>query len=371
MYNPTCSDLQSCGRENNVDISNIISHFSIKGQLSEIHVNREGHINNTFVCTFTSNGVSTKYTLQHINRKVFSHPEEVMENIQYVTDHIKNKIKHLVNCDQRCLSLVPAKTGERFFIDEEGEYWRVYRYIEHVRTFNTICESSQAFLFGQAVGAFQNQLSDFDGRKLHITIPDFHNMAFRYAQLSEACTIDCKGRLKLVGPELEFLEENRQRGLAIWDGMKKGLFPTRVTHNDTKMNNVLFSEDGKEALCIIDLDTVMPGTILFDTGDMIRTAVNTAAEDEKDLSKVACDKGLYHALIEGYRQEAVAFLTEDETSNIKESGRNITQIMAVRFLTDYLNGDVYYQIEKPEHNLDRARTQIALMKSMDRSWHEL
>jgi thiamine kinase-like enzyme len=153
--------------------------------------------------------------------------------------------------------------------------------------------------------------------------------------------------------------------------MERGTYPTRVTHNDTKMNNVLFSEDGSEALCVIDLDTVMPGTILFDTGDMIRTATNTAVEDEQDLSKVSCDVRLYHALMDGYLSQADPFLTDEEFDALAESGKTITQIMAVRFLTDYLAGDVYYHIDRPGQNLDRARTQIALMRSMDRQWDDL
>jgi thiamine kinase-like enzyme len=153
--------------------------------------------------------------------------------------------------------------------------------------------------------------------------------------------------------------------------MERGTYPTRVTHNDTKMNNVLFSEDGSEALCVIDLDTVMPGTILFDTGDMIRTATNTAVEDEQDLSKVSCDVRLYHALMDGYLSEADPFLIDEEFDALAESGRTITQIMAVRFLTDYLAGDVYYHTDRPGQNLDRARTQIALMRSMDQQWDEL
>jgi thiamine kinase-like enzyme len=196
-------------------------------------------------------------------------------------------------------------------------------------------------------------------------------MGWRYTQLSEAATKDCKNRLSSVQLEYNFLMENRTRGLSLWEGMESGRFPTRVTHNDTKMNNVLFSEDGTEALCVIDLDTVMPGTILFDTGDMIRTATNTACEDEKDLSKVHCNVELFASLLKGYRSQADRFLTKEESSMLVESGRITTQIMAVRFLSDYLSGDVYYHIDRPEHNLDRARTQIALMRSMDSEWDRL
>ncbi|MFA6890529.1 MAG: aminoglycoside phosphotransferase family protein [Sphaerochaetaceae bacterium] len=351
-----------------MDIQEIIGEFDIPGEFVEAKANHEGHINGTFICTFSD---GAHYTLQHINKNVFANPEEVMENIYLVTSHIQQKISGLPGRDKRCLTIIRTKRGGLCHVDDAGEYWRVYRYIERVRTFNTITERKEAYLLGKAVGSFQNQLSDFDGRKLHITIPNFHNMNYRYEQLAEAFKADPKGRTGEALPELDYLMDNKKRGCAIWNGWKNGLYPTRVTHNDTKMNNVLFSEDGKEALCVIDLDTVMPGTILFDTGDMIRTATNTAMEDEPDATKVMCDIRLYHALLDGYLNEADPFLTDDEFDSLAESGRTITQIMAVRFLTDYIAGDVYYHIDRPEHNLDRARTQIALMKSMDSQWGDL
>jgi len=351
-----------------MDIQEIIRQFATSGAFVDATQNHEGHINGTYVCSFSD---GSQYTLQNINNQVFPHPEEVMENIALVTAHIREKIAGLPDADQRCLSLIPSKKGALFVKDEKGGYWRMYRYITHVRTFATITGRKQAYLLGQAVGRFQEQLSDLDGRKLHITIPDFHNMRFRYGQLATAYKADVKDRVKDVKDELDYLLDNQKRGQAIWDGMVQGLYPTRVTHNDTKLNNVLFSEDGTQALCVIDLDTVMPGSILFDTGDMIRTATNTALEDEPDVSKVWCDTQLFHALMNGYLDEADPFLTDDEFDALAESGRTTTQIMAVRFLTDYLAGDVYYHIDRPEHNLERARTQIALMKSMDQQWEEL
>lgn len=355
----------------NMDTASLLEKFSIPGTLVATKANHQGHINSTYVCTFNDQGTQTKYTLQRINSVVFPHPEEVMENIMLVTNHIKSKIAGLPDKDQRCLTVISAKDGKPYVIDDEGGYWRAYRYIEHVATYDTISDASKAYQLGEAIGRFQNQLSDFDSQKLHVTIPNFHNMGWRYTQLTEAATKDCKNRLSSVQLEYNFLMENRTRGLSLWEGMESGRFPTRVTHNDTKMNNVLFSEDGTEALCVIDLDTVMPGTILFDTGDMIRTATNTACEDEKDLSKVHCNVELFASLLKGYRSQADRFLTKEESSMLVESGRVTTQIMAVRFLSDYLSGDVYYHIDRPEHNLDRARTQIALMRSMDSEWERL
>ena len=224
---------------------------------------------------------------------------------------------------------------------------------------------------GAAIGAFQRQLSDYRGPALHETIPDFHNMHSRYDQLDHAAAHDVAGRLAEVRAELAFLEANRARGMILSDGLARGTLPRGITHNDTKLNNILFDAATGNALCIIDLDTVMPGTVLFDTGDLIRTAANTACEDEPDLSKVRFDTSLFAALIDGYLSTASSFLTPAEKSLIAESGRVLTQIMAVRFLTDYLNGDRYYKISRPTHNLDRARSQIALIRSMDSQWERI
>ncbi len=346
----------------------VISQFNIDGFLTHVKANREGHINSTYISTFLHDGNIKKYTHQRINDYVFKKPLEVMENISSVTKHIHSKlIGNYEDVDLRCLRVVETRDGSLAYIDEEGGYWRTYHYIDHVRTFNTIKDANQAYLLGEAIGNFQLQLSDFDGQSLHETIPHFHDMGFRYQQLQEAMKVNHQNRIAQVGPELEFLMANEERGLVLWKGMSIGKLPIRVTHNDTKINNVLFKLDGSEALCIIDLDTVMPGTILFDTGDMIRTATTTGEEDATDLHTVTCDEKLHRALIQGYLAKA-AFLTDLERSLVVESGRNITQIMAVRFLTDFLNGDKYYSIKRERHNLDRARTQIKLMQDMDAKW---
>lgn len=356
---------------NETKLRQVISQFAIEGSLTSLKANKEGHINDTFISTFVDNGNIRKYTHQRINAYVFKKPLEVMENISAVTEHIRSKlVGKFDDMDQRCLRVVKTRDGKLAHLDEKGGYWRTYHYIDHVRTFNTIRDASQAYLLGEAVGNFQLQLADFDGKSLHESIPNFHDMGLRYEQLEASVAVNHQNRVALVGPELAFLRENKDRGLVLWEGMKKGDLPTRVTHNDTKINNVLFKIDGSQALCIIDLDTVMPGTILFDTGDMIRTATTTGEEDATDLSTVTCDVKLHKALIEGYLAKA-DFLTDLERELVVESGRNITQIMAVRFLTDFLNGDKYYTIEREMHNLDRARTQIQLIEDMDAKWDVL
>lgn len=346
----------------------VIGNFLIDGELEKIKVNTQGHINSTFVSTFIKDGVRTKYTHQKINRNVFKNPKEVMENIVAVTKHIEEKVSSFPDKDRRVLKVIFTKDNLPYYIDEDGEYWRTYIFIENVNTYDKIPSVNAARNLGKGIGNFQKQLSDFDGSRLNITIPHFHDMNLRYRQLDDAVKADVKGRCAQVKAELDFLYANRERGCRIWDDFEKGILPNRVTHNDTKMNNVLFDPVSDEAVCVIDLDTIMPGTILFDTGDMIRTACNTAEEDEKDLSKVSFYAEMYKSLIGGYMESADSFLTKEEREGIKESGRVITQIMAVRFLTDYIAGDVYYHTAYNDHNLVRCRTQLSLMKSMDEQW---
>lgn len=346
----------------------IISQFKIDGTLVKLKTNTQGHINNTFVSTFEKDCNLTKYTHQLINKNVFKHPDQVMDNIIRVTNHIKNKISALPDADKRVLEVILTKEELPYYLDNEGNYWRTYKFIDDVDTFDTIKDENKAYELGKAVGQFQLQLSDFDGSTLYTTIEHFHDMVLRYGQLDAALLNNYQNRKDLIKEELQFLADNRERGYALWKGFENGFFPSRVTHNDTKMNNVLFDKKTSEGLCVIDLDTIMPGTALFDTGDMIRTACNTGGEDEKDLSKIEFNVPYYKALIKGYREKADSFLTENEKNYIKESGRIITQIMAVRFIADYLNGDVYYHTEYPEHNIVRAKTQIKLMQSMDAQW---
>lgn len=356
---------------NESHLSHILAQFQIEGTLISLKSNHEGHINTTLFSTFEEDGKLFKYTHQKINTFVFKDPEALMRNVCLVTGHIRSKLVDLyTDIDRRCLQVVRTRTNDVGYLDADGGYWRTYRFIDGVKTFRTIKNEKQAYLLGEAVGNFQLQLADFDGRMLFETIPHFHDMRTRYEQLEAAIQTNYENRLKLVEPELEFLLDNRERGYILSDALASGKVPLRVTHNDTKMNNVLFSEDGSEALCIIDLDTVMPGSILFDTGDMIRTATITSEEDETDLTKVTCDVKLHRALLDGYFSKAT-FLTSAERSLVVESGRTITQIMAVRFLTDFLNGDRYYHIDRELQSLDRTRTQVALMRDMDAKWEIL
>lgn len=360
--------------------ADVSKQFALYGDLQSFKAFGGGHINNTYLSVWNQAGTQVRYTHQRINKSIFKQPEQVIANIRHVTDHIAAKLaaeaangqaESDIPVSRRVLQLAPTRNGQFFHVDPEGEYWRTYFFIEKASTFEVMASTDLAYKVGSAVGRFQRQLSDYAGDPLYETIPDFHNMHSRYAQLDAAVAKDAAGRLACVRTELAFLEENRARGMILSDGLADGSLKQGITHNDTKLNNILFDDATGEAICLIDLDTVMPGTILFDTGDLIRTAANTACEDEQNLTLVRCNRDIFAALIGGYLRAAGGFLTAYEKDLIAESGRALTQIMAVRFLTDYLNGDVYYKISRPAHNLDRARTQIALMQSMDSQWEQL
>ena len=349
----------------------IVEQFDIVGTVTGISPIGNGLINDTYQVP-TASPDTPDYILQRINHHIFKDVDLLQRNIQLVTDHIREKLAAAgeEDIERKVLRLIPARDGKLYYHNaEDDSYWRVTVLIPRSVTYETMTPRL-AELTGVAFGNFQSQLSDFDSTTLFTVIPHFHDMGMRFSQLRNAMKLNHENRMSLVQKELEFLFDNEERGKRIWDSFENGTLPMRVTHNDTKINNVLFSKETGEALCVIDLDTIMPGTILFDTGDMIRTACSTADEDEKETEKMEFSIPFYKALYEGYMESAGSFLTEKEKEGIKESGRTITQIMAVRFLTDYLQGDTYYKIAYPDHNLVRARTQIALMQSMDRQWKE-
>jgi len=353
-------------------LGGVIGRFAIYGDLQAVEPFGGGHINGTFRSTWNQAGARVRYTHQRINEQVFHKPDEVMDNIVRVTRHIAGKLSQAGRSDisRRVLTVVPARDGAPFVRDSEGGFWRTYLFIEASHTLDVASSPEEARVLGRSVGLFQRQLSGIDGPRLHEGIPAFHDMEKRYARFHTALAKDALGRAKEAREEIAFLEHNEERGALLIRALRDGTLPERICHNDTKMNNILLDDATGEALCVLDLDTVMPGTPLFDTGDLIRSVPATAVEDERDLSKVGFSLPLFQALIAGYLSEAREFLTERERSLILESGRNITQIMALRFFTDYLEGDHYYRIDRPGHNLDRCRNQIALVKSLDAQWEK-
>ncbi|MDR1107771.1 MAG: aminoglycoside phosphotransferase family protein [Spirochaetaceae bacterium] len=348
----------------------ILPRFVIYGEFEGAEPLGGGHINGTYRSQWNQAGVRVRYTHQRINEQVFPRPQEVMENIERVTRHIAEKLIRSGTPDpsRRVLTVVPSRDGKPWVRDDEGGWWRTYLFIEGAHTPNLVASAAEARFLGESVAHFQRQLADLGGQRLHETIPDFHNMESRFRRFREAVARDTAGRAKDVREEIAFMEQNEERGALLVRALKDGSIPERICHNDTKINNILVDDKDSHACCVIDLDTVMPGTSLFDLGDLIRTVSARAAEDEQDLRKVAFDPAYFEALLEGYLLEASPFLIPKERELLVEAGRNITQIMGLRFLTDYLEGDHYYFITRPGHNLDRCRNQIALIRSMDAQW---
>jgi Ser/Thr protein kinase RdoA (MazF antagonist) len=349
-----------------------IRRFALYGEFETAAPFGSGHINETFVSRWNQAGATVRYLHQRINEKVFVRPDRVMENIQRVTAHIAHKLMAegdgAVGWSRRVLTVVPGRDGKPWVRDREGGWWRTYLFIEGTHSPELADSPATAAFLGRSVGLFQKQLADLGGERLHETIVDFHNMESRYRRFYQALAKDALGRAGEVAPEIIFMEENENRGTILIRALQEGRIPERICHNDTKMNNILIDNADSQALCLTDLDTVMPGSSLFDVGDLIRTVATRSREDERDLSQVVFDTAYFKALLEGYLSEAVAFLTEEEKKLLAEAGRSFAQIMGLRFLTDYLEGDPYYHIARPEHNLDRCRNQIALIKSMDAQW---
>ena len=350
----------------------IARQFAIYGEFEDIFSFGNGHINDTFLSRWNQAGTTVRYTHQKINHRIFIHPGEVMENIHRVTSHIRDKLCSAGEKDwsRRVLTVIPAKDGKLFFRDKNGGWWRTYLFIEGAHTTDKTSSPQEALFLGASIGLYQKQLADLPLPRLYDTIPNFHDIEKRYLRFNEAVKNDSCGRVKNAKAEIDFMLGNAERGAILMTALRKGYIPERICHNDTKINNILLDDETSNTLCVIDLDTVMPGTSLFDVGDLIRTVATTAAEDEQELSKITFDITFFKALLEGYLSEALEFLTPKEIGLIAESGRNLTQIMGLRFLTDYLEGDPYYHISRPEHNLDRSRNQIALIRSMDSKWEE-
>jgi thiamine kinase-like enzyme len=351
-------------------LRNILSQFAIDGEFETIAPLGGGHINDTFVSQWNQGGLKLRYTHQRINDHVFARPGEVMENIERITRHIREKLQSagVPDWNRRILTVIPGTDGKPWVRDDQGGWWRTYCFIEKAHVLQVAGSPAEAGLLGKSIGLFQKQLSDLPGGRLYETIPDFHNMETRYRRFYEALNRDRFNRAALVREEIAFMRENEERGGVLIRAMRAGETPERICHNDAKMNNILLDDSSGEALCVIDLDTVMPGTGLFDLGDLIRTAASRAREDEQDLGLVTFDPGFFISLLEGYLSEASDFLVPKERELLAEAGRNITQIMALRFLTDYLEGDHYYRTTRPDHNADRCRNQIALIRSMDSQW---
>ncbi len=349
------------------NLREISALFDMRGDFVDGYRYGSGHINDTYCVWIDQSGLRVRYILQRINHNVFPKPIELMENVKRVTDHaLANLLES--GCKEayrRTLTLVSARTGKPYGIDAEGNCWRVYPFIERARTYDQIENVGQCIEVARSFGEFQKLTADLPGEPLFETIPAFHNTKSRFAALEAAIREDKMGRAKDVQKEIEFYLARKADASLVVDYLASGELPLRCTHNDTKLNNVMLDDVTGEGICVIDLDTTMPGSAIYDFGDMIRTSTSPAAEDEKDVSKVMMRMPQFEALVKGYLSSAT-FLTDLERSLLPFSGKLLTMECGIRFLTDYLSGDVYFKIHRPEHNLDRTRTQIALVESIEK-----
>jgi hypothetical protein len=343
------------------DLATIAAEFQIDGRFLSSIPYGSGHINDTWCVVFLQQEVERRFIFQRINRRVFTNPAALMENIHRVTSHIGSRVASEPDAVRRVLTLIATRNDMLWHVDSDGNYWRSYRFIENARTYDSVTSTNQAFQAAKAFGEFQKMLADVPAPRLHDTIPDFHHTPKRFKAFEQALTKDIVGRAVLAQPEIEFALARQSITSVLLDaGM-----PERVTHNDTKLNNVMLDDSTGEGICVIDLDTVMPGLALYDFGDMVRTTTSPTAEDERDLSKVIMQFPMFEALARGYLSSAAEFLAKAEKQHLAFSGKLITFEMGIRFLTDYLAGDTYYKVHREGHNLDRCRTQFRLIESIE------
>ncbi len=342
----------------------IVNRFVLDGTPVASVLFGSGHINQTYLVVTNRPHL---YILQDVNTQTFPDAHGLMRNVILVTEHIRKKVKD----PRRVLQLVPTLDGSRYIIEGENRLWRMYEYVTGSFCLQQVGSADDFLRAGQAFGQFQRQLADFPAEQLVEVIPDFHHTPKRYQALHHAIEEDRMNRAQGVREEISFFLEREESAGELIRLKEWGELPQRVTHNDTKLNNVMFDEQTREPLCIVDLDTVMPGLAAYDYGDAIRFGASEAAEDEKDLSRVRMSLDLYRAFSAGFLSVCRDSLLPLERETLPEGARLMTLECGVRFLTDYLQGDTYFHIARPEHNLDRARTQMILVRDMERKWPQM
>ena len=345
-----------------MNILDICKEFAIKGDIISLAPYGEGHINSTFLVETNVK----KYILQKVNGTVFKNPVHVIENIDLVTAFLSKKIAAEGGDPEReTLTLIPAKSGEKYVMSDDGELYRMYYFIGDTKCYQLIENSDVLYKAAKAFAKFMKNVADFDASKLHETIANFHNTADRYNNFIKAVEADKVGRLASVLPEVEFVKARKADTELVVNKLQSGEIPLRVTHNDTKVNNILMDAESGEGLCVIDLDTVMPGSLLYDFGDSLRFGASSAAEDETDLDKVYFRLEMFEAFTRGFLEEMSECITKAEVELLAFSVKLLTLECGMRFLTDYLDGDNYFKIHHPLHNLDRARNQFKLVADME------
>ena len=357
---------------NNAQIFMIADRFDFEGEPITVTECLTGHINSTYFVDCSSEQGLHRYVLQILNTNIFKKPDDVMRNILYITKHIENKLEAAgLDSERGTLHVVNTKDGHYAYVDGEGGYWRAYRFVEGATCYQAV-ESAEMFTkVGLAFGNFQKQLADFDASLLAETIPNFHNTEDRLRQLTEAMANNAAGRLDSVKDEIDFVMQRRSACSYINERIADGRLPLRVTHNDTKLNNIMLDNETGEGICVIDLDTVMPGSVLADFGDSIRFGASSAAEDETDLDKVYVRLEMFDAFAKGFIEGLDHSLTEQEILSLPMGAYILTLETGMRFLTDYLNGDTYFRIAYSGHNLDRARNQFKLVADMEAKMPEM
>ena len=348
-------------------LQEISKQFQIYGQILHAETCKIGHINETYSATYDQGGTKVRYIHQKINRTVFKDPPTVMRNLIRVTSHLRRKLEAegVPDITRRCLTVIPTRDGHSYYRDGAGEYWRSFLFVEGVETFEAVQTPAQAYEAGRAFGEFQRLLVDLPGERLHDTIPDFHNARKRFTAFQQAVKEDRFNRALDAKLEIDFALQREPLADVLLRALAEGKIAERVTHNDTKFNNVMLDSATGRAMCVVDLDTVMPGLAHYDFGDMVRTTTSPTLEDERDLRKVRMHLPMFESLAKGYLSGAGQFLTPGERSYIAFSGKLLTFTIGLRFLTDFLNGDVYFRVHRPGHNLDRCRTQFKLIESIE------
>ena len=357
----------------NERVLKVAEHFQFEGDLVEIKRWGNGHINDTFLLVYQIGKMGRlKVILQMMNKNVFPKPVELMENVMGVTSFLYKKIEATGGDPMReTLNVIPAKDGNPYYQDEDGEYWRAYIYISDARSFDVPESLDDFYESAYSFGKFQSMLSDYPAETLHETIVKFHDTRNRFANFKKAVEEDVMGRAAEVQEEIKFVLDREADACFFAEMIDRKELPIRVTHNDTKLNNIMLDNVTRKGICVVDLDTVMPGLAMYDFGDSIRSGANTGAEDEKDLSKISCDMELFDVYTKGFIAGCDGRLTEKEIELLPMGAKIMTYECGMRFLADYLQGDVYFKIHRPEHNLDRARTQFKMVADMEAKWETM
>jgi len=355
----------------NERIKRVCKQFQFQGTLRKGFPYGSGHINDTYKVE-TIEEDKFDYILQRVNHHVFKDVPGLMENVERVTSHIRKKMEGIegINPDREVLTVIPTGDGSSYYKDDDGNYWRMYIFIWDNRSYDQVDSPEKAYEGGSMFGKFQALLADLPGKPLNETIPNFHNIEWRLDTFEEILARNPVGRANEISDEIKFVRDRAEEMKTILNLGRKGLIPQRITHNDTKFNNVLLDQNDK-GLCVIDLDTVMPGYVHYDFGDSIRTSTNTAAEDEADLSRVEMDIKLFEAYARGFLEHTKDTLNEAEIDHLAFSGKLLPYMIGLRFLTDFVDGDNYFKTKHEKHNLQRARAQFKLLQSMERQFEEM